>query len=152
MRGISQNCTFELEMDEPSSAHPRGGRLIRRVRKHLLRAGYEAARPDNWRDCGWDVECVLDSTPLQIVLAVRLLDPERTWADSPHWFIQIGPTRKAGLLSQLFARGPHPAVATCLRLAVEVDGALRSLGAENLRWRWDRHPEESDPEHPVPLD
>jgi hypothetical protein len=124
MRGLSQNVTFALSRQRYERDHPRGERLARRLAEKLVGRGLEPSDLDIWRDGGWTFQCSVGDHALEVVL------------------VQI----------QTFSNRIHPSAPDCARLAKLLDEILRELGAADLHWRWDGHPELIDPERPTSLD
>ena len=142
MRGFSQNVTFILSRRRYERDHPRGERLARRLAEKLAGRGLEPSEVDIWRDGGWTFECAVGGHALEVVL---VQNREQVW------LLGIWPLKSPNFLIQVFSRRIHPAAPDCARLAQFLDEALRELGAAELRWRWDGHPENSDPERPISL-
>jgi hypothetical protein len=143
---ISLNVTFSGTVaDDPEHAHPPGACLARQLRTALSADGWNVSEMDNWRDCGWQLDCSEGESQLQTVLAAT--------AESDHWMLQIAPLRSPGFLARLLGAKPSAGPDAVYMLARSVHASLvRVQQFSSVLWCWDGFPggNDSTPEPPQP--
>lgn len=134
---ISQNVTFVGEaQSDPEFDHPAGASIARRLEAGLRNAGWLVSDIDNWRDCGWSIECSRGDVRLEVSLA--LIDPGK-------WMLQVAPWKVPGPLGRLFGKRPSAMPADVLDLAKAVHAQLvQEARYSQFSWCWDGFPEEGN--------
>jgi hypothetical protein len=134
---VSQNLRFSVPAAHDAEfEHPPGAALMRSLSTALSTSGWRAGELTNWRDSGWSIECVRNSSELQIALA-QIQDGE--------WMLQVTRLRTAGLIAGLFGAKSSASAEDVFELALAVHRAL--IGAQLLgdaKWRWDGFPDEKN--------
>jgi hypothetical protein len=132
---ISQNVLFRgTPPPDEEFEHPPGCYMIRALHKALTEPSWTPSQFDNWRDCGWSIECIQEGRSIRIAIAqVR---------DSM-WMLQIAPSVVPGLLGRLFKKQASAAPEQCLDVAKRVHNILSSYKLfSDFRWRWDGYPDD----------
>jgi hypothetical protein len=63
-------ATFQASFPvDPEYGHPEGCYLARKIESRLRSVFPEVHEFDNWRDCGWSVSCMVESTLFWICFA-----------------------------------------------------------------------------------
>lgn len=132
---ISQNLKFTATVPmDAEYDHPPGAALMRRLATELVAAGWSADEMDNWRDCGWSVDCRKGLSELEVVVC---------HIPGEQWLLQVSPRRKCGLMGSLFGCKPSASSRDVLDLAIAVRRGLSKLNyLGNPQWRWDGFPDE----------
>jgi hypothetical protein len=134
---ISQNVTFNGEAGQDAEfEHPPGASLARYLETELRKSDWTVSEFDNWRGCGWCLECSRDNARLQLAFV----------EGSPGaWFLQIAPLRGAGPFARLFRRTPSATPSDVLALAKTVHALLNAQGQfRGFQWCWDGPPDEGN--------
>jgi len=131
---ISQNVLFKgLPPVDQEFEHPPGCYIVRVLRKELADSGWAPGDFDNWRDCGWSIECTQGSSSLQIAV---------TQVEDGAWMLQVSPTVVPGFLARLLKKQPSAKPQQCLSLAKIVHRILSSDGLfSGFQWCWDGYPD-----------
>lgn len=117
----SQNCAFSARPEKDAEfEHPAGAMLARLVGRELKAAGWATSAIENWRDCGWSVDCEREEKKLEVVVAAL--------PDDGRWMLQIAPRSVAGFVGRLFGRTSSATQTDVLALAKEVDRVLKKSG------------------------
>jgi hypothetical protein len=134
---ISQNAQFTGEADKDREyEHPKGASIARAIKSILDKNKWMTKEIDNWRDCGWSIECSRANDRLEIAIADNT---------DNNWMLQIAPFYTPGLLGRLFGKTPSATSLSCYELSCLVDSAIRADSRyTNIKWRWDGFPEESN--------
>ncbi len=141
----SQNVAFAGTIaPDPDFDDPPGASIARELRSRLKALGWDVSEIENWRDCGWQVDCWKDEVALQAVLAPS--------GESSAWMLQIAPLRAPGFIMRFFGTHPSATPDDVYSLAQAVHSILTQQGAfSNFRWRWDGFPDEkSSTSEPTP--
>ena len=144
MRASSQNVLFKgAPPVDQEFEHPPGCYIARALHKALAESDWEPSAFDNWRDCGWSIECTQGASSLQIAIA-RVEDDT--------WMLQVSPMRAPGLLGRLLKKEPSADPAQCLSLAKIVHDIMSSDALfSGFQWCWDGYPNDSNStSEPVP--
>lgn len=132
---ISQNVAFTGDAEPDAEFdRPPGVSIARLLTKDLKSAGWEVSEFDNWRDCGWSLDCTRGNAQLRVVLAET---------GESAWMLQIAPLRMPGLVERLFGFGRRPSATASdiLALAQAVHGILTQQSRfSDWKWRWDGPP------------
>ena len=138
----SQNVTFTGSAPADTQFdHPPGAAIARLLEDALKARGWRIEGFDNWRDCGWSLDCASGDAKLLIAVAEATL---------PQWMLQIGPLEMPGPIGRLFGKRQSAMPADVLRLAQAVDEILKGDGRySEFHWCWDGFPE-SGPSSPEP--
>lgn len=130
----SQNCVFTARHAKDAEfEHPAGAMLARLLERELKAAGWATSDIENWRDCGWSVDCEREEKRLTVVVSAL--------PDDSRWMLQVAPRSVAGFVGRLFGRTSSAAQSNVLRLAREVDRILKKSGqTDDTLWCWDDFP------------
>jgi len=130
---ISQNAVFTGRVEpDPEFDHPRGAALARDLQSSLQEAGWAVSKPDDWRDCGWSMECSRENARFEVVLS---------GIGEDQWMLQVAPWRTAGFLCRMFGAKTSASPAEVLLLARAVHDILsKQRGFSDFQWRWDGFP------------
>lgn len=113
--------------------HPHGAALMRELLAGLAKAPCDVGELENWRDCGWSVECRCGDAKLQIVLC---------GLRKGEWMLRLHAAYRPGIIGCVLGRTPSASPAEIHRLAETVH---ELLAARHLmtgpRWRWDGFPD-----------
>lgn len=121
---------------DPEHAHPAGASIARTLSSTIAAAGWRVSEFDNWRDCGWSLDCRRGAAELQVVLSE--IAPSE-------WLFQVAPLHAPGFIGRLRGRGPSAGRDDALDLARVVHAALAAESyLSRPRWAWDRLPEDAD--------
>lgn len=133
---ISQNVLFKgTAPADQQFEHPPGCYIARALHRGLADSDWTPADFDNWRDCGWSIECTQDNSSLQISVAQ---------VEEGTWMLQVSPAVVPGLLGRVFKKEPSANPTQCLSLAKVVHGILSSDGLlSGFQWCWDGYPDDS---------
>lgn len=116
--------------------HPAGAALIRQLSAELAAAGMSTDEWDNWRDCGWSVDCRRGSSELEVVVSQ---------IEEGEWMLQVCPRRLPGLIGRLFGSKPSASATEVYDLALAVHRALAAIGyLGRPQWCWDGFPDENN--------
>jgi hypothetical protein len=131
----SQNVVFEGNaIVDAEFAHPPGLTIVRVLATGLRDIGWSASDFENWRDCGWSLECVHGQTTLLVALAQ---------IKRQQWMLQISPLQVPGLLGGLFGGKPSATYHDVFALARDIHNLLgQSKTFTQMRWQWDSYPDE----------
>ena len=143
---FSQNVQFtgEVAPDEEFE-HPAGASLARVLQAAVRDAGWAVDVIDNWRDCGWYLNCRRGEAALQVAFTA-LESPE------PEWMLQISVQESPGFLARSLGRRPSGGNDDVLALARVVHSTLAADShLSRFRWQWSGFPHDgqSTPE-PLP--
>jgi hypothetical protein len=131
MSNYSFFASFRSTMSDDGDAHPKGHRVTTRIRERLP-SPVIVRRWDNWRDCGYSIECELEGRPVYAYV-VHLGDGPRQWV--------LCCTSDRGIVARML-RGSD--LAQRQELARAVHSALRSdPTVSDIRWypdRWKGNP------------
>jgi len=132
----SQNVAFEgIAPSDAEFAHPPGLSIIRMLTTGLRNAGWSVSDFENWRDCGWSLECNRQEATLLVALAQT---------EGQKWMLQISPLRVPGPLGRLFGGKRSAAPRDVFELARAVHALLaHETTFSQMRWRWDGYPDEA---------
>jgi len=103
------------------------------LERELKKAGWVTSEIDNWRDCGWAVDCEQKERKLEVIVAAL--------PDEGRWMLQIAPQSIVGTLGRLFGRRSSATQDDVLVLAKDVDRLLmRSGQTSDALWCRDGFP------------
>ena len=128
---------------DPEFEHPRGCSIARLLHERLQQSAWDPADFDNWRDCGWSIECTRDGSLVQISIA-----------DVPDvgWLLQVAPTSMPGLVGRLRKKVVSATPQQIFDLAITVHAILSSSELfSDFQWCWEGYPEDEDTT-PIPTD
>lgn len=108
--------------------HPAGASLARVLQASLQVAGWDIEDFDNWRDCGWVVDCRRPPTEVEVVV---------TEMSPGEWLLQVAPRHAPGLIGRLFGGKPSAAHDHVLELARVVHSTLiAQRHFSGVQWQW----------------
>jgi len=144
----SLNIAFAgIAVADEEFPHPPGLSIIRTLVGELQKEAWSVSDFENWRDCGWSLECKHQEMTLLITLAQT---------EEQRWMVQVSPLRVPGLLGRVFGGKPSATPHDVLSLARAIHALLlRQSAFSRLRWCWDGYPDESssttEPENSLPV-
>ena len=103
---------------DPEFDHPPGAALARILVEELGTSGWSTGEIENWRDCGWSLECRRARAELQVTLSL---------IQDSQWMLQISPMRRPGLLGSFLGRVASASNNDVYDLSVAVHAALGRL-------------------------
>jgi len=142
---LSQNARFSgIAHPDDEFEHPAGASIARMLHARLQDTKWIVAEFDNWRDCGWSLDCSVDSTRLQIAFSQM---------EEGEWMLQVAPTSNPSFLGKLFGGAVSAQPSETTELAKLIHSILQASEAfRNFMWTWDGFPEEgnsdSEPQPP----
>lgn len=137
---FSQNVRFSgaVPVDD-TDPHPPGRALATFLEQAVRSAGWDVVIVEDWRDCGWSITSVRDTTALDVIMAQM---------DPPGWMVQIAPS-ETRFVKKLLGWVPSAERSDVHELACHIDAALAGrFGAR--RWCWDGCPDDTSAAHPQP--
>lgn len=142
---ISQNARFSgCATPDHEFDHPAGASIARLLHAGLQDAKWTVAKFDNWRDCGWSLDCSRDHIRLKVALSQM---------ENEQWMLQVAPTSNPGLLGRLFGGFVSAQPSETTELAKAIHYILKTSGSfSDFMWTWDGFPEvdnsEAEPHPP----
>jgi hypothetical protein len=139
---ISQNARFHgnAPPDEEFD-HPAGASMARMLLKGLQGAGWSVAGFDNWRDCGWSLDCARGESRLRIAFSQ---------IEDGQWMLQVAPSRVPGWVGRWFGASVSAQPSQTTELANLIHAILEAEGDfHGFLWTWDGFPEKEN-SHPRP--
>ncbi|GEM_PF-2005289 len=129
---ISQNVVFSGRAKPDNEFdHPAGASIARNLKSQLRKEGWITGEIDNWRDCGWSIECIRDDARLQIAFCQM---------EEGKWMMQISPVFVPGLIGRIFGSAASAQPKDTTLLAKSVHKILEPDGFANFNWIWDGFP------------
>jgi len=132
---VSQYLQFSAVVPEDvPTCHPLGAALMRRLSTELSAAGWSITEMENWRDCGWSIDCRRSPSDLQVTLS---------WVRRGYWVLRVSPRRVPGAIGCLFGFKSSASPEDVHQLAVAVHQGLSALKYLcSPRWQWDGFPDD----------
>ena len=132
---ISQNVRFSgFATPDDEFDHPAGASIARMLHTGLQDTKWTVTEFDNWRDCGWSLDCSRDNTRLQIAFSQM---------EEGQWMLQVAPTSNPGFLGRLFGGTVSAQPSETTELAKSIHSILKtSESFSDFMWTWDGFPEE----------
>ena len=135
---MAKTPTVSFRAEFPVDAefdHPPGATLARELQAKLSRELAEVREFDNWRDCGWSIDGLVESTPVQVFFTQVNIP-----TGAPLWLLGCTSGRHVSILARLLGRAPDDSAAV-LQLARAVDQILKSEArVSEVKWymndRW----------------
>ena len=133
---ISQNVRFSgSAVADEEFDHPEGASIARLLQAGLSKRDWIAKPIDNWRDCGWEIDCDREEWELQVVVASVCLASE--------WMTQVAARYHPGIIGRLLGKRPSADPKTILALARDVGIILSESGQfTDFKWCWDGYPKD----------
>ena len=144
---LSQNARFSgFATPDDEFEHPAGASIARLLQAGLQDTKWIVAEFDNWRDCGWSLDCSRGKTRLQVAFSQM---------EEGEWMLQVAPTSNPGFLGKLFGGAVSAQPSETAELAKAIHSILQAAGSfSNFMWTWDGFPEDgnsdSEPHPPKP--
>lgn len=134
---ISQNVRFSgFATPDDEFDHPAGASIARLLYAGLQDTKWTVSEFDNWRDCGWSLDCSDGSTRLFIAFSQM---------EAGEWMLQVAPKYNTGFLGKLLGGSVSAQPSETTELAKLIHTILQ--GSElfrNYMWTWDGFPEEEN--------
>lgn len=133
---FSQNLQFSgRAVRDDELEHPAGASIAKLLRSGLAERGWQVSLIDNWRDCGWSVECTRSDVTLEAVVS--------SMTDADRWFLQIAPSYRPGIVGRLFGKVATAKASDILAAAQDVHAILAGQSNfDDFKWCWDGYPED----------
>ncbi len=133
---ISQNVRFSgFATPDDEFDHPAGVSIAKMLQAGLQDTRWNVTDFDNWRDCGWSLECSRDNTRLLIAFSQM---------EEGQWILQVAPSSNPGLLGRLFGSTVSSQPSETTELARSIHSILKTSGSfTDFMWTWDGFPEEA---------
>jgi hypothetical protein len=125
MRNESAWVTFTstLPIEAPDEPHPKGALVADRIAQRLTAGGVNVVGTDNWRDSGYEIDCLVDNRKVHVVVSF-LGESPRQWVGCC--------TAHVGLLDRIRGQAPSEQIQ---HLARAVHRVLQGDGDfSNIRW------------------
>lgn len=133
---FSQNLQFDGQVPQEQEFEPAGEPVARLLQSAIRDSGWEVDELDNWRDCGWSVDCRRADAQLQV--AITEIAPSE-------WMLQVAPLHVPGLFGRLRGRQPSASRGDALDLARLIHAALvADERFSRFRWLWDGFPDDGE--------
>lgn len=136
---ISQNARFSglVSLDDEFD-HPAGATIARLLQAGLCDTEWTVSDFDNWRDCGWSLDCWRDNTRIQIAFSQ---------IEEGEWILQVAPASNPGFLGKLFGGSVSAQPSDTTEVAKAVHSILQASDSfSDFMWTWDGFPAEGNSE------
>lgn len=131
---LSQNARFSgTATPDEEFEHPAGASIARLLHGALQESKWSVTDFDNWRDCGWSLDCTHDNTRLQVAFSQM---------EEGQWMLQVAPASNPGFLGKLFGGTVSAQPSETTELAKLIHAILNASGTfSDFMWPWDGFPE-----------